>query len=83
MTNEDKLKILQSYVTKLSEIYEAVQVFATGLNADNTTFSHKRGSGNWYARQGMAQEFIQENIASDAAEQIAKKLDPPDEWSEK
>ena len=81
MSNDQKLKVLESYVAKLSEIYESVQVMATGLNSDNTTFCHKRGSGNWYARQGMAHELIQENIASDTADQIARKLDPPDEWS--
>ena len=82
MTNEEKLKLLERHVAELSELYDSVQVFATGLNLDNTTFSHKRGSGNWYARQGLAHEFIQENIAGDTADKIARRLEPPeDNWT--
>lgn len=80
MTDKEKIKVLEKHVSALSEIYDCVQVLATGLREDNTTFSHKRGSGNWYARKGLAHEFIEENIAEDAATQIARKLDPPDDW---
>jgi hypothetical protein len=80
MTNEEKLTELERHAAELSELYDSVQIFATGLNSDGTTFSHKRGQGNWYARQGMAHEFIQENIAADTADKLAEKLDPPDDW---
>jgi len=83
MTGQEKLAILERHVAELAEIYDCVQVLATGLNPNNSTFCHKRGSGNWYARQGMAHEFIQENIADDAATLIAKKLEPPEEdWKQ-
>ncbi len=83
MTNQQKLAELERHVAELSEFYDSVQIFASGLNSDGTTFSHKRGSGNWYARQGLAHEFIQENIAEDTADKISQKLDPPDnEWKE-
>lgn len=80
MTDAEKLTILERHVRELSEIYDCVQVLATGLRPDNTTFSHKRGSGNFYARQGLAHEFIQDNVSEDLAVYIAKELDPPDDW---
>lgn len=79
MTKEQKLEVLQRHVSELSEIYDNVQVLASWLETDGRTSSHKRGSGNWYARQGLAHEFIEENIAEDQAKAIASKLEPPDE----
>ena len=82
MTNEQRLAILEKHVAELSEIYDSVQVMGAFLTPDNRTVSQKRGSGNWYARQGMAHEFIEENIAEDTARAIAKKLEPPqDDWN--
>lgn len=81
MTNEARLKVLERHVAELAEIYDSVQVMVTWLKPDGTTSSQKRGSGDWYARQGLAHEFIDENIAEDAAVHIARKLEPPDdEW---
>ena len=82
MTDEQRLEIMQKHVNALAEIYDSVQVMGTFLTSDNRTVSQKRGSGNWYARQGMAHEFIEENIAEDTARAIAKKLEPPqDDWN--
>lgn len=79
MTYEQRMAVLESCVTKLSECYDAVQIMGTFLTPDNRTIGHKRGSGNWYARQGMAQQFVQDDEAESHAIQIAAKLDPPDE----
>lgn len=79
MTDKQKLEILERHVAELAEIYDAVQILASNLEPDGSTHGQKRGSGNWYARQGMAQEFIQEDIANEHATMIARKLDPPDE----
>ena len=81
MTDDQRLEIMQHHLDALSEIYDSVQILGTFLRPNNTTSSHKRGSGNWYARQGMAHEFISENLAADQADLIAKKLDPPDDWN--
>ena len=57
----------------LGEHFDAVQILATVSDGDGTERSFK-GSGNWYARQGMAHDFINADIHQDAAEQIANKL---------
>lgn len=80
MTGDERLAILERHVDELAEIYDAVQISATWLDPDGKTHSQKRGSGNWYSRQAMAREFVEENIADDLSTMIAKKLEPPDEW---
>lgn len=79
MTDDQKNEVLERHVRELAEIFDSVQILASTLNSDTTTSCHKRGSGNWYARQGMAHEFIQLSIAEDAAVKIAEKLDGEEE----
>lgn len=81
MTKEERLKILERHVGELSEIYDAVQIVGTWLSPDGCTNGQKRGSGNWYARQAMCREFIEESIQDDLSSKIADKLDPPDDWN--
>lgn len=73
MTQAEAERILESAVEKLGEHFDAVQIFGTWCDEGSTKFL-PRGSGNWYARQGMAHEFINRDISGDAAEQIAAKL---------
>lgn len=86
MTAEAAEKMLEEVAAKLGEHFDAVQILAT-WNQDGGSFHTKRGAGNWYARQGMAHEFINSDIAQDAAVQIAEHLQPPpddgEEWKEK
>lgn len=79
MKQEDRLKILERHVRELSEIYDAVQIVTTWVDEEGKTLGQKRGSGNWYARQQLCREFIEENINDDLSSSIAKKLDPPDD----
>jgi hypothetical protein len=82
MTTEDVEKLLEETAAKLGEHFDAVQIFAT-WNTDGLTMVSKRGVGNWYARQGMAHEFITSDIAQDSARQIAAALNPkPDDGEE-
>lgn len=80
MTGEQRLQVLDRHVAELAEIYDSVQVMVSWVTPDGRTSSQKRGSGD-YARQGLAHEFIEENLAEDSADKIAKKLEPPDDWS--
>jgi len=80
MTDEQRMQILEKHVSALSEIYDAVQVVGTFLSPDGKSRSQKRGSGNWYARRGLCQEFIEQSQAEDIAIQIADKLEPPEDW---
>ena len=70
--------MLQEAVMKLGEHFDAVQILGSWMNGGHTRCA-KRGSGNFYARQGMAREFIEINLAEDQAAAIAERLNPPDE----
>jgi hypothetical protein len=78
MTEEESMKLIEKCSASLGEHYEAVQILVT-WSESGLTYSQARGSGNWYARQGMAHEFIQKDIAQENAHQISKAITPPDE----
>lgn len=78
MTQEEAEKLLGETAAKLYEHFDAVEIMVS-WNSEALTRCAKRGCGNWYARQGMAHEFINSDIAQDAARQIAEQINPPDE----
>lgn len=78
MTTKEAEKLLEGFVAKLSEHFDAVQILASFPKNGGTAFT-KRGAGNWFARQGMAHEFIQENQAFNNAAELKSFLPPPDE----
>lgn len=78
MTEAENEALLRSCVERLGEQFEAVQILVS-WNEDGLSKMRKMGAGNWYARQGMAHEFINSDIAQENAHQIAEKLNPPDE----
>lgn len=47
--------------------------------SDAMTNCMKRGAGLWHARQGMAHEFINEDMAQEQAVQIASRINPVEE----
>ena len=68
-----RLEALDKAVQLVGEYYDHVQILATFH--DNTgTAINSRGSGNWYARQGMAHAFIATEVAQENAVQIAHRL---------
>lgn len=79
----DAEKLLETVAAQLGEHFDAVQIMVS-YNREAQTFCVKRGCGNWYARQGMAHEFINANQAEEQARQIAEVIQPPeddgDEW---
>lgn len=48
------------------------------VDGGGTAFT-KWGVGDWYARQGMAHAFIDSEQAEELSNQIASKIDPPDD----
>jgi len=80
MTDEQRLEILEKHVNALAEIYDAVQVVGTFIDIEGKTRGQKRGSGNWYARRALCEEFIEQAQAEDVADCIARKLEPPEDW---
>lgn len=75
MDTTEAEKIVQKAAESLGEHFDAVQIMVS-WNEEGMTKMFKSGCGNWYARQGMAHEFINADVAQDAAIQIAKKLRP-------
>lgn len=71
-------EILERAATQLGEHFDAVQILATWSEA-GVTHSIPRGAGNWYARQGMAHEFINQDVAQENAKQIADRIARPDD----
>jgi hypothetical protein len=63
---------------EIAEHFESVQILATRVEGEQTMRCF-RGSGNYYARLGMAREFVTEDQAQEQAKQIADKLNPEDE----
>lgn len=78
MSGEEAEKLLEEAAAKLGEHFDAVQILAS-WNEEGLSKCSKRGAGNWYARQGMAHEFINADIAQEHAREIAEQLEPPDD----
>jgi hypothetical protein len=73
MTDEEGQKILDSAITQLSEHFDAIQIVACYMSPDGNTIGFKSGSGNWFARVGMCQEFVETDQAITIANAINSK----------
>lgn len=73
------MELIEKHINQLAEEFDAVQILACRLKPDGHTLSYKKGTGLWHARQGLATEFIQEDINEDAAVRIARNIEPPDD----
>jgi hypothetical protein len=68
-------ELADSCVARLLEHCDAVQIMMTGSrNGGDQCWSLARGGGNWYARQGLAHEFITSDVAMENARQIGMVL---------
>lgn len=87
-TSEELARKIDDAVNLLMEHFEAVQILATFPDTDGGTARLFRGRGNWYARMGMAHEFIDMDRAQNRGMEIAKHLPPPsppddgEEWKQ-
>lgn len=81
MNDEERNEWISKLAADLGEEFDAVQILCT-LNEEATTKAFYRGAGNWYARQGMAHEFIEQDKGQIAAKEISNvviKTEPPEE----
>lgn len=62
MKTEDAKKMLEEHTSVLGEQFDSVQILVTWHEDENSRCC-KIGCGNWYARIGSAQEFLNENKA--------------------
>lgn len=74
MTADELANLVSRHVSQLSEHFDAVQIMASWLGPDQSTGIINKGSGNWYARHGMAQEFVDESAVRAQAFIIADEL---------
>lgn len=64
-------------VEKLGEHFDAVQIMVC-WQRDGCTKSMYRGGGLWHARQGMAHEFINQDVAQENADKLKDVINPPE-----
>lgn len=77
MTHDEAAKILEDASAKLMEHFDSIQILGSWMEGSATCFL-PRGGGNFYARQHMAQEFVEREKSSDIADQIAKRMKDDD-----
>jgi hypothetical protein len=65
-------QILAHFLPKLMEHCDCVQVLVSFPSMTGGTAHNFQGYGNWFARQGMAQEFVTMDQAQTLATEIAR-----------
>lgn len=73
MTNDEIRYYLDKIASSAGEHFDSVQVLVS-WNEDGKTRDYFTGTGNFYARLGMAREFIQRDVAQESARQIGEAL---------
>lgn len=73
MTDEELGKIVDDAAFKLGEHFDAVQILASNSDSEGT-YGKMRGVGNFYARLGMAREFIDKDTNEMLGSKIADAL---------
>ncbi len=76
MTNEQIQLLVENAARDLSEHFDAVQILVS-WNEESISKNLYSGAGNWYARQGMAHDFINQDVAQENARQLGAKIQPP------
>ncbi len=66
MNTEKAKQMIEAIASQLSEHFDAVQILVS-FPSDGGTQGLTAGRGNWYARQGMAHEFVQREQAREIA----------------
>lgn len=78
MRPEEQIELVDRIAAQLGEQFECVQILvSTCLENGKGTESVYSGFGNWFARQGMARDFVTKDDASTHAKHLADRLDPP------
>lgn len=80
-TPQEQIAIVNKHVMALMEHFDCVQILASSCGDPGTQRAFG-GGGNWYARQGMAHEFIQMDQAQTNAREVASAINPPSDEGE-
>lgn len=86
MTKEEREKIVEKHLSALMEVMDSVQILGSWQEEERGTSKIIMGRGDWYARVGLAHQFIKDDQNEDMALFLAQELkEPPDaaeEWKE-
>lgn len=87
-SNGEQRAEIEKHVLALMEHFDAVQILVSSTAPCGGTESVFQGAGNWFARQGMAHDFIQRDQSETSASKIADKISPPppddgEEWKQR
>jgi hypothetical protein len=75
MTEDQAIRVLDRFRHQLAEHFDATQVHVSWVDPDGRTSILHRGSGNYYARMGMANDFLTREQAELVADEIARNED--------
>lgn len=80
MTDDQAIEIVDKAIAELREFFPDVQILCSWTDDEHEgcTFDVFRGKGNWYARTGMAREFLTRDSGQTEAHEIAKSLSDDD-----
>lgn len=82
MNDNQHHDLVRKFARDLGEHFDAVQVLVT-WNEEGISKDFACGSGNWYARQGLAHEFITKNQSMSIAQEMSNvnlhMAKPPEE----
>ena len=78
LTPQEQSALARPHALALSEYFDTVQILVSNTT-DLGTEHVFLGSGNWYARQGMAHDFINKDRAQTEAHELAGVIHPPEE----
>lgn len=78
LSRDEMQVIVDRHCHQLIEHFDAVQILVS-LPDEGGTGSIYSGRGNWYARQGMAQDFVKQDQARTAAHEISKVIGSDEE----
>lgn len=80
MTPQDAQALICKIADELAEKgFDAVQIVASRIEDDGGTRAFQGGAGNWYARRGLCEQFIERDQADTSARILGSALNPPDE----
>lgn len=79
LTPDAKVTAVDAAMKLLMEHFDCVQFLGSFCDDEDLTITIYRGAGNWMARQGMAQDFLNGDQAKTQAKELKAVLPPPDD----
>jgi hypothetical protein len=82
MTPAEAQALINESAAKLAEHFDSVQIVASRVEESGGTRSWHGGLGDWYARRGLCEEFIERDQSRTLAQEIHNATPPTEgeEW---